>query len=176
MAVSYAGDNFGLAVSFEEGIDQDITNSDLDLEIAVTYTGLENVTIGVGYFFDNEEGDNTEEVDVLNAHVSTTFGKLFLAAEYTELQFNNINNTATDRDFDGYLVLADYDFNDKLGAALRVSDNEIIGTAANGNVSRIAIAPNYAITDNLGAIVELSDVDYDGDDGNEFAIELTYTF
>ena len=110
LAVSYAGDNFGLAVSFEEGIDQDITNSDLDLEIAVTYTGLENVTIGVGYFFDNEEGDNTEEVDVLNAHVSTTFGKLFLAAEYTELQFNNINNTATDRDFDGYLVLADYDF------------------------------------------------------------------
>ena len=46
-------------------------------------------------------------------------GKLFLAAEYTELDRESTG------DLDAWMVLVDYDFNDKLGAALRISSNEI---------------------------------------------------
>jgi hypothetical protein len=176
LAVAYATDTFAIRVSIDEETDENLSNSDLDAEIAVSYTGLENVTIGVGYRFDNEQ-NNAQENDVLNVHISTTFGKLFLAAEYTEIQSDNFGgNPSSDRDFDGYLLLADYDFNEKLGAALRISDNELPALGTNGNDSRITIAPNYAITDNLGAIIEFSDVDVNGDDSNEFAVELTYTF
>ena len=45
LAVSYAGDADSLAVSIRRGWCQGSTDDDLDLEIAITYTGLENVTI-----------------------------------------------------------------------------------------------------------------------------------
>ena len=84
---------------------QKTTNSILS---SFSYTGINNVTLGGGYFFDNQ-GNNEDEVDVLNLHASTSFGKLFLAAEYTEL--NRGANVNDGSDLDGYMVLADYDIN-----------------------------------------------------------------
>ena len=109
-----------------------------------------------------------QKTDVLNLHASRSFGKLLAAVEYTELQ-NDV-----DGDADGYLVLFDYDFSDKIGAAIRFSNNE--RTSDNLDYEKFTIAPNYAITENLGAILEYSDVDAYGDDSNEIAVELTYTF
>jgi len=70
-------------------------------------------------------------------------------------------------------LLADYDVNDKLGVALRFSNNE---QGSNDDYEKFTIAPNYAITDSLGAILEYSDVDAGGTDSEEYAVELTYTF
>ena len=95
------------------------------------------MNIGVGYFFDNE-AVNTNEEDLLNFHASTTLGKLFIAAEYTEIQTENV----AFGDLDAYMLLLDYDFNDKLGAAFRISSNET--NIANEDYDKVTIAPNYA--------------------------------
>jgi len=167
LTVAYSGDAYSIAASFENALSTDAEDDELNLEISFAYTGIDNVNLGGGYFFDNQ-GDSNAEVDVLNLHASTTFGKLFVAAEYTEQ-----NKGGTNADLDGYLVLLDYDINNKLGVALRVSSNEIDATK---DYEKVTIAPNYAITESLGAIVEYSDVENAGTDSNEFAVELLYTF
>jgi len=179
VTISYAAETFSIAASLEnpannaDGIGdvdrKDLETNNADLEVSITYTGIDNVNIGVGYFFDNE-AVNTNEEDVLNIHASTTLGKLFIAGEYTEIQTENVNFG----DLDAYMLLLDYDFNDKLGAALRISSNET--NTNNEDYDKITIAPNYAITDSLGAIIEYSDIDQGTIDVNEFAVELTYTF
>ena len=97
-------------------------------------------------------------------------GKLFLAAEYIEIQ---TENTAIG-DLDGYMLLADYDFNDKFGAAFRISSNET--NDQNLDFDMITIAPNYSLTDSLGVILEYNDIDQGTIDQNQLAVELTYTF
>ena len=171
VAIGFAGDNYSVVASFHNPTaDRKLHESDnADLELAISYTGIENINLGVGYYFDNEENNNLEE-DVLNFHVSTTVGKFFIAGEYTEIQTENV---ATG-DLDAYLLLLDYDFNDRLGAAFRISSNET--NIDNEDYDKITIAPNYAITDSLGAIIEYSDIDQGTIDVNELAIELTYTF
>ena len=166
LTVAYAGDTFSLAASLEEAVGQNLEAEDLNLEISFAYTGIENFSIGGGYFWDNGQVA-ANEVDELNLHVSTTMGKIFLAAEYTQLK-----NDASDRD--AFLILADYDFTDKLGAALRVSQNE--QGAGVGDYEKVTIAPNYSLTDSLGVILEYSDVTNNNVDTDEFAVELTYTF
>ena len=165
--VAYSNDIFSLGASFENALSTDAEDDDLNLEVALAYTGIENVSIGLGYFFDNQ-ADTDDEIDVLNVHASALLGKLLVAVEYSEL-----NRGGNNSDLDGYLFLADYDFTDKLGAALRVSSNE---NAGGWDYEKLTIAPNYAITDSLGAIVEYSDIDENGVDSNLFAVELLYTF
>jgi hypothetical protein len=170
LAVAYSNDAFSLRASFDNDLSTDAEEDDLNVELSIGYTGIENTTLGLGYYFDNRQNpNNAAEQDILNVHASTSLGKLFLAAEYTEIQ--NKGNTP---DQDGYLVLADYDFNDKIGAAIRVSSNEKAASA--GDYESITIAPNYAITDSLGAIIEYSDIEDAGNDINLLAIELLYTF
>jgi len=171
VSVGYAGDNFSVAASLVNPVgSQDALETDnADLELSVAYTGIENVTIGGGYYFDNKV-NNADEEDILNVYVSTSMGKLFLAAEYTEIQ---TENTAFG-DLDGYMILADYDFNDKFGAAFRISSNET--NDQNLDFDMITIAPNYSLTDSLGVILEYNDIDQGTIDQNQLAVELTYTF
>ena len=181
LTVAYAADAFSLAVSLENDIDANIDTDNLDAEVSFAYTGIENVSLGGGYFFDNQD-NNTDEVDILNLHVAVTAGKLLLAAEYVELQGQDAANGG---DRDGYLLLADYDWTDKLGVALRYSSNEA-GVDTDGNIANgyedvadadtFTIAPNYALTDNLGVIVEYSDIDLGTTDADLLALEVTYTF
>jgi hypothetical protein len=166
LTVAYAGDNYSVAASLEEAINANLENEDLNLEVSFAYTGIENFSIGGGYFWDNQQ-NAVNEVDELNLHVSTNMGKIFLAAEYTQL----MNDTA---DRDAYMLLADYDFNDKWGAALRISQNEQTGT--NADYEKVTLAPNYSFTDSLGVILEYSDVTDNNADSDEYAVELTYTF
>lgn len=165
--VAYSNDIFSIGASFENALSTDAEDDDLNLEVALAYTGIENVSLGLGYFFDNQ-ADTDDEIDVLNVHASALLGKLLVAVEYSEL-----NRGGNNSDLDGYLFLADYDFTDKLGAALRISSNE---NAGGWDYEKLTIAPNYAITDSLGAIVEYSDIDENGVDSNLFAVELLYIF
>jgi len=165
VTVAYAADQFSIAASFENPRGSNLENNDLDLELSFSYNGIADTVIGGGYFFDNEASAAAEE-DILNLFASRSFGKFLLAAEYTEF-----STDAFDRD--AYMFLVDYDFSDKIGVALRISDEEVTAT---NDYEKFTIAPNYAITENLGAIFEYSDVESNGDDSNEFAVELTYTF
>ena len=168
ITVAYAADQFSIAASFENAKGADLESNDLDLELSLSYTGIADTVIGGGFFFDNEAG-SAEENDVVNVHASRSFGKLLLAAEYTQIQ----SSVATTGDRDAYLVLADYDYNDKIGVAVRLSKEEESATV---DYEKITIAPNYSITDNLGAILEFSDIERNNADSNQVAVELTYTF
>jgi len=166
LTIAYSADAYSLAVSLQNdaGQEANLETNDLDFEISFTYTGIAGVNIGGGFRIDNEATAATE-TDAVNLHVSRQFGKLLLAGEYSEL-----DNNGADRD--AYMILADYDVNNKLGVALRLSSEE----QANGDYDKLTIAPNYAITESLGAILEFSDIDDEGSDSEEYAVELTYTF
>ena len=142
-----------------------LENDDLDLEVSFSYTGFADTVIGGGYSFANEAA-SANEVDTLNIHASRSFGKFLVAGEYIESQQDS-------GDLDAYMVLVDYDYNDKIGAAIRFSNNE---TGANTEYDKLTIAPNYQISDNLGAILEFSDIDNAGAKSEEIALEVTYTF
>jgi predicted porin len=169
LTVAYSAGDLSLAASIESasGQSREVESNDLNLELAFTYTGFNNVVLGGGFFFDNQ-ADSADENDAMNIHASRQFGKLLLAAEYSEIQ-----NTVRDRD--AYLLLADYDFNDKVGVAVRFSNNEQ-SKADQGDYEKFTIAPNYAITESLGAIFEYSDVENNNAKTEEYAVELTYTF
>ena len=176
VTLTYAGDNYTIAASFEDAAFSD--TEDLNLELSFTYTGIAGVNIGGGYFFDNSDA-NTGETDALNLHISRQFGKLLLAAEYTSLDTSGDTVTAANnRENDGYMILADYDVNDKLGFAVRFSNNE--NGAGESDFEQFTIAPNYQITDSLGAIIEYSEFEGSNSatasEGETYAVELTYTF
>jgi hypothetical protein len=174
LTLAYAADAYSVAVSLENlaGDEADLQTNDLDFEISFTYTGIAGVNIGGGFFIDNE-ASGTSEADAVNVHISRQFGKLLLAGEYSQIDTSSNGSDTANSEADAYLILADYDFSDKLGVAARLSSQEQPGE---GDYDKFTIAPNYAITESLGAILEYSDVDDAGIDSEEYAVELTYTF
>ncbi|MEK9773659.1 MAG: outer membrane beta-barrel protein [Opitutae bacterium] len=176
LSFAYSADTFSVGVSLQNdaGAEADLQDNDIDFEVSFAYTGIAGVNIGGGFRIDNEDNGD-RETDVVNLHISRQFGKLLLAGEYAQLDIDaNGDALATTEELDAYTILADYDVNDKLGVALRISSQEQTGATA--DYDKVTIAPNYAITDSLGAIIEYSDVDNAGTDSEEIAIELTYTF
>ena len=170
-AVSYNGDLFSLNLSFHNGPDSNLESDDLDTELSFSYTGIENLVLGGGFYFDNQGNSAaaTTETDYVNIHAAYQTGKFLIAAEYTEADLDG----ATNDKLDAYMFLADYAVSDKLAVAFRVSDNEVSATQ---NYDKMTIAPRYAITDSLGAVVEYSDIEVGAVDANLLAVELTYTF
>jgi len=170
LTISYAGEGFSVAASFEETAGANLETADLNVELFASYTGIENVAIGVGYFIDNANDGVAVENDIFNINASYSFGKGLVAAEYTEIDGDGVATAGET----AFMLLADYDFNDKLGAAIRYSEAEVTSTT---DYNKITIAPNYAITDSLGVILEYSEYEIDGGvEADAVAVELTYTF
>jgi hypothetical protein len=151
------------------------TENDLDVELAVSYSGIDNLSVTVGYI-NIATQDSTvagaaanEDFNVYTVNASYTINKLLLAGEYSSAEGDDGD------DLSAYLILADYDINEKIGIAVRYSEWDQTNTTS---ADKITFAPNYAITDSLGAIIEFSTTEADGVavDVDEVAIELTYTF
>jgi len=169
VAFSYTvSDDISARVSFQDSQGNNIDTDKLDVEISVSYTGVENVNIGGGYISANG-ADAAATGDVVNVHATYTAGKALIGAEYVDA-----DATGTANDIDAWMILVDYDLSDKLGVALRLTDEDATGTAADAD--KFTIAPNYAITDDLGAILEYSDGEVGGTDNETLALELTLTF
>lgn len=170
LSISYAAEAWSIGVSIDNpsGTIRAGNNSkdDVNFEVALSYTGVENLSVGIGHRKDNQ-ATASNEVDVTNVHAAYVAGKALIAAEYTEL------SGTTDRT--AHMFLVDYDVSDKLGVAVRYSTYEESATV---DVDKITIAPNYAITESLGAILEYSDISSDAanSDSDLIALELTYTF
>ena len=171
LSFGYSADAFTIALSVVNEIEtleeQGANNDDLDLEVAITYTGIENLVVGAGIH--SREGlTAAEDIDVTNLHAAYSMDKLMVAGEYV-----NVDTQAVDRS--AYLILADYDVNDKLGVAARYSQWESLADGT--ELDRVTIAPNYAITESLGAILEYSSTETAaGTDEDQLALELTFTF
>jgi hypothetical protein len=166
VTISYAAETWSIGVSIENAAGANLSSDDANFEVALAFTGVENLNVGIGFFSDNQ-AVAANEIDVTNVHATYQVGKASVGAEFTQ------QDTAAG-DLDATMILVDYDVSDKLGVAVRYSTYE---TAANVDTDRLTIAPNYALTDSLGAILEYSDVNIDGGiDSDEIALELTYTF
>ena len=178
LTVSYAADAWSLGVSVENpagSIRSGGAKDDLNYEVALSYTGIENLAVGIGHFKDNA-ANGTAEYDATNIHATYQVGKALLAAEWSQVDATaNGDATVTEGDLDAHMFLVDYGVSDKLGVAVRYSSYE---ESANVGVDKITIAPNYAITESLGAILEYSDISHDtaNSDSDVIALELTYTF
>ena len=168
LKVAYSAEDFSVAVSFQEEVGQTLATDDLNTEISVSYTGIENLVLNAGYFVDN--GAAGAERDVFGLNATYTAGKALFGAEYI-----TADDDVTTNGEDAFLLLVDYDVSDKLGVAVRYSEWEKSST---NDYSKITIAPNYAITESLGAILEYSDTDSGtaNVDFDQIALELTYTF
>ena len=172
LTISYSAEAWTLGVSVENESGElraGGVKDDLDFTVALTYTGIENVSLNAGYRKDNQSVA-TNEVDIVNVNATYQAGKALLGAEYTK------TNETVDRD--AMLILVDYDVSDKLGFAVRYSNEETITAGKIEDINTITIAPNYAITESLGAILEYSDINRDAanTDSDLIALELTYTF
>ena len=164
VALGYSTGDLSLGVSIDQENDENLNNEDINFEISASYTGIENLSLNVGW---RTESDDAGDADYTNINATYSVGKALLAAEWS-----NIDNEATGNDDDAYLILVDYDFTDVLGGAIRYSEYE---DGAN-EVEMFTIAPNYALTDSLGVILEYSDIENAGADDDLLAVELTYTF
>jgi len=184
--LSYGTDSLSASVAAFNGVGvaeentADVANGvvrdtdDLDYEVAVTFTGIDNLSLTAGVVAVNASevdvaAGNDADSEIFNIHAAYTLDKLMLAAEYT-----NVDVDGAADDLSAYLLLADYDFNDKFGIAVRYSEWE---TGANAESDRVTIAPNYAITESLGAILEYSSSeDANNNEDDTLALELTFTF
>jgi len=169
-----------VGVMEEEQIGNGFDEDNLDYEITVSFNGIENLVVSAGLYSLNDQeqdsnGDGVVDVtaDDITAYTISaayTLDKLLLAAEYSNID----PDAAATNDLSAYMLLADYDVNDKLGLAVRYSEWE---TGPNAETDKLTIAPNYAITSSLGAILEYSSQDDNaGNDQDTLALELTYTF
>ena len=182
--LAYAAGDFSLSLGLtnpvgaaEEGligVGGAAGEDDYDYEFVVSYTGFDNLSLTAGVIstaqIDTKPANaaDANDVDVYSINASYTLDKLLIAGEYTSREEDGSD------DLSAYLLLLDYDINEKLGVALRYSEWE---TGANAESDKITFAPNYAITESLGAIVEFSAEEASsGAEEDTIAVELTYTF
>jgi hypothetical protein len=157
-----------LALYNEDGstLDNGVDNDDFDYEVALSYAGIDNLTVGAG--IQNTRPATGADTEVYTINAAYTLNKVLLAAEYINSEVEGAD------DLSAYMILADYDVNEKLGVAIRYSNWE---TAANAETDKLTFAPNYSITESLGAIVEFSAEETSaGAETDSLAVELTYTF
>lgn len=168
---SYRSDAFSVSLSGYDAIWGTSTGTDLDLayEIFAAYTGVENLTIALGFAEDDNSTLATETAQALNIWAQYEVGAFTVAAEYSDLE----NGAGTEGD--QYLILGNYAFSEKGSITVRYSEHEWDGAA--GSFDKFTISPGYAVTDNLYALLEYSTgEDATGVDYDYFAVETTFTF
>jgi len=178
--IGYAADAFALSLAVGNDIgapeENNAQEDDYDYELAVTYTGIENLSITAGYATRNTSdpkvGAANDDEDFYSINAAYALGKLLLGGEYISIEEDN------SQDLSAYMLLANYNINDKLNATLRYSEWEV---SAGSQTDKVTFAAGYSITSSLGAIVELSTEEVSGgatagDETDSLAVELTYTF
>ena len=97
LTLSYAADAWSLGVSIENpagSIRSGGSKDDLNYEVALSYTGIENLTVGIGHFKDNQ-AVAANEVDATNINATYQVGKALLGAEWSQLDQTPVTWTLT---------------------------------------------------------------------------------
>jgi hypothetical protein len=169
-AATSQGD-FSVAASVYAGLyasDASSSTDEVAYEIAVAYSGIENLSLSLGYAEDNNVTSGTTMANVFNVHAGYALGQINVAAEWNSFEDGAGN------DGDGYLIVGTYAINDKTGLTVRYSEVDADGTGS--DLEKFTVSPNYAVTDNLSAVLEYSTGEYAGNDVDVFAIEGLLTF
>lgn len=160
-AVTYTTDSFQLYGSVASGI-WDSTDTDantLGFEGAFRFTGVENLTVFLGFATAESDEELEEDFDqtLINLWASYSVGSLTLAAEYNDVS----DWGAEGNDGDSWLIMGNYAFNDTWGLTLRTSAIELDdGT----ELSKYTAAASYVLTENVSFVAEYNTVSDDGAD------------
>ncbi|MGL1956622.1 MAG: porin [Colwellia sp.] len=165
----YSGDKFAVAVSLVNDLagPQATDAESPAIETMLAFMPTDEITIK-GFY--SKDGD----VELINTWASYSKDKLTLAAEY---------NTAEDSAFvgsdaSGYLLMANYAINDKVGLTLRYNAWDIDnadGTTFEESTG-ITISPSYTVNDNLLMVFEYRMDETNGVDMTSIAVEALVTF
>ena len=175
VATKYKGDGFfvygSIMASAWNSQETDVENS--AYETAFRLTSIENFTFHLGYVSENIADGYSQTLT--NLWVSYAIDKLVLAAEY-----NNVTNWFSENDDgSGWLVMANYSFNEKMALTLRTSGLEIKdGSNSVTDNTKWTISPSYKISDELSILAELNVVDDQilNQETTTLAVEVTATF
>ena len=140
---------------------------DLAFDIALSYSGIENLSVSLGYA--DNSADSVAlggDLELVNVHASYSLGQLTLAGEY-----NDWNDSGAESD--AYLLLANYAVNDDLSLTVRHSE---VDHAVADDEEQTTIAVGYTVTDNLSTIIEYSSSEVGPVDSDLFAVEGIFTF
>ena len=161
---SFGVEDVAIAVSGYNGL---YSNAAADMDLAydaqVVFSGVENLTVALGYAEDDNSASIAEAVNVWASYES---GQVMVAGEY-----NDVTDGAGNEG-DSYLLLANYQINDNASISVRYSELEITGTT----LEKFSVSPIYNFTDNLSAFVEYSTGEVNGEDNDSFSIETVFTF
>ncbi|WP_158971477.1 porin [Paraglaciecola sp. L3A3] len=174
----YSGDKFAVAVSVVNDLagPQSTDSEHPGIETMVAFMPTENFTVKAFYSVDGD-------TKMLNTWAAYSMDSLTLAAEY-----NSSEDTAgAGSEADGYLLMANYGFENGLALTVRYHDFEVENgliteedeslTPFAKSQSAITIAPSYAVNDNLLMVFEYRmDSDDLGMDSDSIAIEALVTF
>jgi len=190
VAFGYTYGNFDLGLSLDQAVDDNLEaqGEGLNYEVFVSYNGFDNLVVNAGWRaedngIETDAGtDYSLDTDHINVNAAYSLGKALLAVEWQETSFDD-TRAGQKGDIEAAQIILDYDFTDKIGAAIRYSSEDKDNDETSGlEISKLTIAPNYAITDSLGLILEYTTADVDvaaGQDSDDYdfvAAELTYTF
>ena len=161
---SFGVEDVAIAVSGYNGL---YSNAAADMDLAydaqVVFSGVENLTVALGYAEDENSASIAEAVNVWASYES---GQVMVAGEY-----NDVTDGAGNEG-DSYLLLANYQINDNASISVRYSELEITCTT----LEKFSVSPIYNFTDNLSAFVEYSTGEVNGEDNDSFSIETVFTF
>jgi len=148
------------------GVDNDA--GELAFDIALSYSGIENLSVSLGYADNSGDTGTTDDLELVNVHASYSLGQLTLAGEY-----NDWNKDGAESD--AYLLLANYAVNDDLSLTVRHSEVDH-DAAATPDQEKTTVAVGYTVTDNLSTVVEYSSGEVGTVDSDVFAVEGIFTF
>jgi hypothetical protein len=180
---AYTSDAFSLSLSgydklwaAERSVQTDV---DFAYEAQLVFTGVENLTVAVGYGEDDNSlrqqtapgvftpTDNLAEV--FNVWAQYEKGPFKVAAEYSDFQ------NGRGAKGDAWLILGNYAFSEKGAITLRYSESDWDASTTLDS-DKFTVSPGYAITDNLWGLLEYSTGSIGGEDYDYFAVETTFTF
>ena len=135
------------------------------VETMVALMPTDEITVKGFYSFEDDK-------DFINLWGAYSKDALTVGAE-----FNSSSDDATDTESTGYLLMANYAVNDKVGVTVRYHAYETeTGSATTTDNSGITLSPSYTLSDNVLLVAEYRMDDMDGEDVTSMAFRALVTF
>ncbi|WDE02984.1 porin [Thalassomonas viridans] len=175
-SVTYSNDDFTFhgAIVASAWDSKDTETDDNAYDLAIQVKSIPDVTIHLGYT--TEEIANYDQA-LTNLWASYSKHGLTLAAEYNHLE----DWGGKDYEGDGWLVMANYEFTERIALTLRTSALEVENAAdfEITDIEKWTISPSYKVSEDLLLVFEYSETENNllsGGDSDLFAIEAIVTF
>jgi hypothetical protein len=176
ISVMYSGDGYAFAASAINDLDDPEArdSEEMAIELMAAFMPTDSITAKAFYSKDKIDGTNKDK-EKINVWASYSEGPLTLAVELNEAE----NSKAVGTESDGYMLMANYAFED-FALTVRYHDWEVEDStgATIEERSGITIAPSFELSDNLLIVLEyrMEEDDVTGDDTNTIAVEALLTF